>query len=114
MTELISELERGASFLRKASFNPVSLSAGADLFLRFVTLQRPSAHQSFSVHKRNLVARANDFVNDSHKCVEKIVALATGMIKDDAVSWGPFIITNVNGTNVSNHDRSSLHIPTPE
>ncbi|KAK9900638.1 nagb/rpia/CoA transferase-like protein [Cystobasidium minutum MCA 4210] len=85
MTELISELESGAALLRKASFNPVSLSAGADLFLRFVTLQRPSAHQSFSVHKRNLVQRANDFVNDSHKCVEKIVGFATGMIKDDAV-----------------------------
>lgn len=89
MTELISELESGASLLRKASFNPVSLSAGADLFLRFVTLQRPSAHQSFSLHKRNLVQRANDFVNDSHKCVEKIVGFATGMIRDDAVSHFP-------------------------
>lgn len=85
MTELISELESGAALLRQASFNPVSLSAGADLFLRFVTLQRPSAHQSFTRHKRNLVARANDFVSDSHKCVEKIVGFATGMIKDDAV-----------------------------
>jgi translation initiation factor eIF-2B subunit alpha len=87
MTELISELESGASLLRKASFNPVSLSAGADLFLRFVTLQRPSAHQSFTIHKRNLVARAKDFVNDSHKCVEKIVGFATGMIKDDTVRY---------------------------
>lgn len=85
MTELISEIERGAALLRKASFNPVSLTAGADLFLRFVTLQRPSAHSSFSMHKRNLVTRAKDFVNDSHKCVEKIVGLATGTIKDDAV-----------------------------
>ena len=85
MTELISELEQGAAILRKSSFNPVSLSAGVDLLLRFVTLQRPSIHQPFSTHKRNLVTRARDFVADSHRCVDKIVTLATDMIKDDAV-----------------------------
>lgn len=85
MTELISELEQGAAILRKSSFNPVSLSAGVDLLLRFVTLQRPSIHQPFSTHKRNLVARARDFVADSHRCVDKIVQLALEMIKDDAV-----------------------------
>lgn len=86
MTELISELTAGASLLQKSSFNPVSLSAGADLLLRFVTLQRPSIHQPFSTHKKNLVMRAKEFVHESYKCVEKIVGYASEMIKDDAVS----------------------------
>lgn len=85
MTELLSELEAGAALLRQSSFNPVSLSAGVDLLLRFVILQRPSIHQPFSTHKRNLVARARDFVADSHRCVDKIVHLAFDMIRDDAV-----------------------------
>merc|ERR1711939_190296 len=81
MTELIS----GASLLQKSSFNPVSLSAGADLLLRFVTLQRLSFHQPFSTHKKNLVMRAKEFVHESYKCVEKIVGYASDLIKDDAV-----------------------------
>ena len=89
MTELISELEHGAALLRQSSFNPVSLSAGVDLLLRFVTLQRPSISQPFAIHKRNLVARAKEFVHDSHRCVDKIVGFATDMIKDDAVGAYP-------------------------
>lgn len=85
MTELLSELEAGAAVLRKSSFNPVSLSAGVDLLLRFVILQRPSIHQPFSTHKRNLVARARDFVADSHKCVDKITHLALDMVRDGAL-----------------------------
>ena len=85
MSELVSELTYGAAILQKSSFNPVSLTAGADLLLRFVTLQRPSLYQPFSAHKSNLVARARDFVHDSQSCVEKIVVYATGLIKDDAV-----------------------------
>lgn len=86
MSELINELTLGAAELQQASFNPVSLTAGADLLLRFVTLQRPSFHQPFSVHKRNLVSKARDFVTDSQRCLEKIVGYATGLVKDDAVS----------------------------
>jgi translation initiation factor eIF-2B subunit alpha len=86
MSELIDELTQGAAALQKSSFNPVSLTAGADLLLRFVTLQRPSVHQPFATHKRNLVMRAKEFVADSHKCVEKIVEYATGLVKDDTVS----------------------------
>ena len=86
MSELVSELTHGAAILSKSSYNSVSLTAGADLLLRFVTLQRPSVHQPFSTHKLALYARAKEFVQDSHACVEKIVEYATGLIKDDAVS----------------------------
>ena len=85
MTELISELEHGAALLRQSSFNPVSLSAGVDLLLRFVTLQRAYISQPFGIQFLNLVARAKEFVHDSHRCVDKIVGFATDMIKDDAV-----------------------------
>lgn len=86
MTELISELQDGASLLQRSSFNPVSLSAGADLLLRFVTLQRPAVHQPFSQHKKNLALRAKEFVSESGRCAEKVVENAGGFVRDDTVS----------------------------
>ena len=86
MSELITELTAGAKLLADSSFNPVSLTAGVELLLRFVTLQRPSGHQDFKVHKQNLVVRAKEFMAESHRCVEKVVSLASSLIKDDAVS----------------------------
>ena len=86
MSELITELTAGAKLLADSSVNPVSLTAGVELLLRFVTLQRPSGHQDFKVHKQNLVVRAKEFMAESHRCVEKVVSLASSLIKDDAVS----------------------------
>lgn len=88
MSELIAELTAGAELLQRSSFNPVALTAGVDLLLRFVTLQRPSGHQPFSMHKRDLVVRAKEFIYDSHRCIDKIVDYACGLIKDDAVGDG--------------------------
>ena len=120
MTELISELEHGAALLRQSSFNPVSLSAGVDLLLRFVTLQRPSISQPFAIHKRNLVARAKEFVQESHRCVDKIVGFATDMIKDDAVGVYPIrkdahsVAQADPGPTSACNARSSLHTLTRE
>ena len=37
MYELVEELKNGASALQRQTPNPISLSAGADLFIRYVT-----------------------------------------------------------------------------
>lgn len=40
MYELVEELKTGAATLKRNTANPISLTAGADLFIRYVTTAR--------------------------------------------------------------------------
>ena len=85
MTELLQELTACSEQLKKASFNPISLSAGTALLLRYVTLQRPEEETSFTEHKRQLAKEARAFVKGSRMCAIKIVQEAATFIDDGAV-----------------------------
>lgn len=51
MYELVEALKEGAATLKRASPNPISLTAGCDLFIRYVT----TAAQEFTVSILNLI-----------------------------------------------------------
>lgn len=72
MTELIQEIEEVSTTLKAAAANPISLSAGTALLLRFVTLQSPASARSFDSHKQDLANRAREFCRFSPKCAELI------------------------------------------
>ena len=82
MTELFQELQDAVALLQKEAYNPVSLTAGTALLLRFVSLQTPPPGLSFEAHKRNVCQRARDFVRDSQLCSDRIVKEAAAFISD--------------------------------
>lgn len=85
MTELLDQIQKTADLLKQQSFNPISLTAGANLLMRFVTLQRPSLNQSFDSYKRSLASEARAFVKGSQVCAKKIINEASMFIQDGAV-----------------------------
>lgn len=86
MTELMNQLQDTADSLKEHAFNSISLSAGVNLLLRFVTLQRSSLSiQSFDAYKRELAKEARAFVKGSQACSKKIVQEAASFINDDSV-----------------------------
>lgn len=85
-TELFADLQSASSDLAAASFNPISLSCGTSLFLRFLTLQRPPPEMSFQEFKEELVGRAREFVKGSGKCREVIAENMADFIRDGSVS----------------------------
>lgn len=85
MTELLDQVQKTADLLKARSFNPISLSAGANLLLRFVTLQRPSLSQSFDGYKRELAQEARAFVKGSKMCAKKIIHEASMFVQDGSV-----------------------------
>lgn len=86
-TELFADLQSASSDLAAASFNPISLTCGTSLFLRFLTLQRPPPEMSFREFKGELVGRAREFVKGSGKCREAIAENMADFIRDGSVSW---------------------------
>jgi translation initiation factor eIF-2B subunit alpha len=72
MSQLLEEVNASATELKSAATNPISLSAGTALLLRFVTLQSPAPGRSFDAHKQDLANRARDFVRASPRCAELI------------------------------------------
>ncbi len=61
MYELVEALKAGAALLKRATPNPISLTAGCDLFIRYVS-----------------TARQDDLVNlGSLPCIESIVLMDT-------------------------------------
>ena len=83
-SELLTLIHAASSSLSSASFNPISLSCGTQLFLRFLTLQRPG--KSFTRFKENLVERGREFVKGSGRCRELIAENMAEFIKDGSVS----------------------------
>ena len=82
MQELLDEISRVASDLRREAHNPVSLSAGTALLLRFVTLQRPPPTLSFDAHKRALARLARDFVRRAPELAILIANEAAKFVND--------------------------------
>ncbi|KAJ7940667.1 hypothetical protein B0H13DRAFT_1939262 [Mycena leptocephala] len=87
MFELVKALNEGADSLKQHSSNPISLNAGCELFIAFVTLfphdSAPSA--SFSDLKMELVKQGETYVRQALTYRRKIGELAVDFIKDDSV-----------------------------
>ncbi|EFP79065.2 uncharacterized protein PGTG_05021 [Puccinia graminis f. sp. tritici CRL 75-36-700-3] len=84
MQELIGTLYVAIDLLKQATSNLISLTAGCDLFLRFLmTHQSPDLLVSFVDHKHSLVNQALKYVAESRSnCVEKVASSAARFIED--------------------------------
>ncbi|EGG02043.1 uncharacterized protein MELLADRAFT_66560 [Melampsora larici-populina 98AG31] len=84
MQELIGILYKAIDQLKEGTSNLISLTAGCELFLRFLTTQfSPNGSISFEDHKNLLVQHTLKFVNESRStCVEKVANSASGFIED--------------------------------
>jgi translation initiation factor eIF-2B subunit alpha len=90
-TELFTLLTNASKLLANASFNSIGLSCGTDLFLRFVSLQRPPSEMSFERFKAELVQRMKEFVEGtSEKCRRVIAENCNQFITDGSVSHALF------------------------
>lgn len=109
MFELVKALEDGAEELRSRVANAISLNAGCELFIAFVTLfphesevhklysqSAPShppvpnansttAFQSFSDLRTELVKQGQAYATEALSYRDKIAQLVLGFIKDDSV-----------------------------
>lgn len=83
-SELLTLIHAASADLATHSFNPISLNCGTQLFLRFLTLQRPG--KSFSRFKEDVVERGMEFVRGSGRCREVIAENLAEFIKDGSVS----------------------------
>lgn len=84
MFELVQALNDGAEVLKKRTSNPISLNAGCELFIAFVTLF-PHESDSFAELKTELVKQGRNYVEEAISFRDKIAELALGFIKDDSV-----------------------------
>ncbi|KAJ7452454.1 hypothetical protein B0H11DRAFT_1821135 [Mycena galericulata] len=84
MFELVQALNEGADSLKQHSSNPISLNAGCELFIAFVTLF-PHDSASFSDLKMELVKQGETYVRQALTYRRKIGELAVDFIKDDSV-----------------------------
>ncbi|KAF9519976.1 hypothetical protein BS47DRAFT_1370529 [Hydnum rufescens UP504] len=85
MYELVEALKLGAATLKRGTPNPISLTAGCDLFIRYVTTARQES-PSFSDHKNHLVREGNLYAHNlASTCREQITKLSAGFIPDEAV-----------------------------
>ncbi|KAH7337073.1 hypothetical protein B0J17DRAFT_718970 [Rhizoctonia solani] len=85
MQQLLESLQRGAAVLKSRSSNPLSLTAGCDLFIRYVTLF-PRIHQSFEHHKEELVKQGRKYAQTTAAtCRDTIAQHTLGVIKDDSI-----------------------------
>jgi len=84
MFELVQALNSGAEALKRNLSNPISLSAGADLFIAFVTLF-PHESDDFEHLKKELVRESRKYAKDSQSYRERIAEHVLKFIKDDAV-----------------------------
>ncbi|ESK96947.1 translation initiation factor eif-2b subunit alpha [Moniliophthora roreri MCA 2997] len=84
MFELVKELKDGAETLNKRSSNPISLNAGCELFIEFITLF-PHDSASFSEIKTELIRQGQQYVTEAVTYRKKIAELAFDFIKDDSV-----------------------------
>ncbi|CAE6442889.1 unnamed protein product [Rhizoctonia solani] len=88
MQQLLESLQRGAAVLKSRSSNPLSLTAGCDLFIRYVTSlpQDTSARRSFEDHKEELVKQGRKYAQTTAAtCRDTIAQHALGVIKDDSI-----------------------------
>ncbi|KAG9010703.1 translation initiation factor eIF-2B subunit alpha [Tulasnella sp. JGI-2019a] len=84
MFEVVEAMKNAATVLKAKSPNPISLTAGCDLFIRFVTMSRQD-YKDFSAHKADLVRQGKEYAATATSCREKIAEHAFGFIKEDAI-----------------------------
>ncbi|TRM59365.1 hypothetical protein BD626DRAFT_508106 [Schizophyllum amplum] len=84
MFELVNALNAGAKALRQKNVNPISLNAGCELFIAFVTLF-PHNTSSIPELKRELIRQSRQYAEEALTYRDKIANLALGFIKDDSV-----------------------------
>ncbi|KAI0709099.1 nagb/rpia/CoA transferase-like protein [Earliella scabrosa] len=84
MFELVQALNDGAEELKRRSRNPISLNAGCELFIAFVTLF-PHESDNFAELKKELEQQGRKYATEAISFRDKIAELALGFIKDDAV-----------------------------
>jgi len=83
MQELIGTLYVAIDLLKQATSNLISLTAGCDLFLRFLMTHQSADLVSFADHKHSLVNQAHQYVAESRAtCVEKVASSAVRFIED--------------------------------
>ncbi|KAI7933667.1 hypothetical protein MJO28_009688 [Puccinia striiformis f. sp. tritici] len=83
MQELIGTLYVAIDSLKQATSNLISLTAGCDLFLRFLMTHQSPDVVSFADHKHSLVNQALKYVAESRStCVEKVASSAARFIED--------------------------------
>ncbi|KAH9951327.1 nagb/rpia/CoA transferase-like protein [Amylocystis lapponica] len=84
MFELVQELNDGAQVLKERTPNPISLNAGCELFIAFVTLF-PHESNSFAGLKTELIKQGQKYAAEAISFRGKIAELSLGFIKDDSV-----------------------------
>ncbi|KAI0670472.1 nagb/rpia/CoA transferase-like protein [Trametes maxima] len=84
MFELVQALNDGAEELKRRSTNPISLNAGCELFIAFVTLF-PHESDNFAELKKELEQQGRKYATEAISFRDKIAELALGFIKDDSV-----------------------------
>ncbi|KAH9901295.1 nagb/rpia/CoA transferase-like protein [Cubamyces lactineus] len=84
MFELVQALNDGAEELKRKSPNPISLNAGCELFIAFVTLF-PHESDNFAELKKELEQQGRKYAAEAISFRDKIAELTLGFIKDDSV-----------------------------
>ncbi|KAI0695898.1 hypothetical protein BC835DRAFT_1344410 [Cytidiella melzeri] len=84
MFELVQALNDGAEQLKQQTTNSISLNAGCELFIAFVTLF-PHESDSFSGLKTELINQGRKYAAEALSYRERIARLTLGFIKDDSV-----------------------------
>ncbi|KAG6850234.1 hypothetical protein H0H93_016081 [Arthromyces matolae] len=94
MFELVKALNDGARILNTRSSNPISLNAGCELFIAFVTLF-PHDSVTFADLKTKLIRQGQQYAKEALGYRQKIAELAVDFIKDGSVvrqTIYPFVI----------------------
>ncbi|KAF9464671.1 hypothetical protein BDZ94DRAFT_1161508 [Collybia nuda] len=84
MFELVKALNDGAEALRKQSSNAISLNAGCELFIAFVTLF-PHESVSFADLKTKLIRHGQQYATEALTYRKAIAELSVGFIKDGSI-----------------------------
>ncbi|KAH9934786.1 IF-2B-domain-containing protein [Fomitopsis serialis] len=84
MFELVQALNDDAEVLKKQIPNSISLNAGCELFIAFVTLF-PHESDSFAELKTELVQQGQKYAAEAISFRDKIAEATLGFIKDDSV-----------------------------
>ncbi|KAG0267412.1 translation initiation factor eIF-2B subunit alpha [Mortierella polycephala] len=84
MSEFMLSIKDASQRLKSSVRNSISLSAGCDLFLRFVTRNSHDV-ADFETWKATLIVRGQSFVEKADACRYKIADLGVPFIKDGSV-----------------------------
>ncbi|KAF8797997.1 nagb/rpia/CoA transferase-like protein [Phlegmacium glaucopus] len=84
MFELVKALNHGAETLKNQTSNSISLNAGCELFIAFVTLF-PHDSDNFTDLKKELIQHGQNYATEALTYRKKIAELAFGFIKDGSI-----------------------------